>query len=74
MNAASIAGRTIPAIFVKRCGIVNLTIFVTIGMAALLYSLAAVKTTGGVIAFVILFGFFEGGGRCDAQSYSTTFH
>jgi MFS-type transporter involved in bile tolerance (Atg22 family) len=69
MNASSIAGRIIPALFVHKCGIVNLNIVMTICMTALIYSLAVVKTTGGIVAFAIIYGFFQGGGLSAAQSY-----
>lgn len=62
MNAASIVGRTIPALFVSRCGIVNMIIFITICMAALIYSLAAVETARGIVAFAVIYGILEGGG------------
>lgn len=61
MNAASIVGRTIPALFVSRCGIVNMIIFITICMAALIYSLAAVETARGIVAFAVIYGILEGG-------------
>lgn len=60
MNAASIVGRTVPAMFVLRCGIVNLVIAITISMAVLLYSLMVVKTAQGMISFAIIYGFIEG--------------
>jgi hypothetical protein len=62
MNGASIVGRIIPAAFVPICGNINLNIFCTICMATLIYSLVAVKTVGGVVAFAIIYGFFQGGG------------
>jgi len=64
MNAASIAGRTVPALFVHRYGVVNLLIVITICMATMIYTLAAVKTGGGIVTFAVIYGFLEGGGRC----------
>jgi len=61
MNAASVVGRIIPVLFVHRCGVVNLNIICTTAMAALIYSLAVVKTANGLLAFAIVYGFFEGG-------------
>jgi hypothetical protein len=73
MNASSIAGRIIPALFVHKCGVVNLNIVMTICMTVLIYSLAVVKTTGGILAFAIIYGFFQGGGLSAVQSCSQPF-
>lgn len=35
----------------------------------MIYSLAAVKTVIGIVAFAIFFGFFEGGGQYDARAH-----
>ena len=69
MNAASIFGRTVPPMFTTQCGVVNLNILSAIVLAILLFSLAAVKTMGGILAFALIYGFFVGGGICKAAAY-----
>jgi ABC-type uncharacterized transport system permease subunit len=63
MNAAGIFGRVVPATFAPKLGTYNLLIICTTGMAALLFSLLAVKNTGGLLTFAVLFGLFDGGSR-----------
>src|ERR1700733_1739407 len=50
--------RIVPAMFVLKCGIVNLVIAITICIA-LLYSLVVIKTAEGIVSFAVIYGFFE---------------
>lgn len=63
MNAASIFGRIIPAIFAPKLGVFNLLIVLTVCESALLYSIVAVESGGAMIAFAIIYGFISGGGK-----------
>ncbi|GLB39628.1 putative MFS general substrate transporter [Lyophyllum shimeji] len=62
LNAASILGRVVPAVFAQKYGVFNVTIFLTVGMGVLIYCMGVIETTSGFVTFAVFFGFFFGGG------------
>ncbi|QRV80924.1 major facilitator superfamily transporter [Ceratobasidium sp. AG-Ba] len=60
MNAASVLGRTIPNFFADRFGAFNLVISCSAISGALIFTMFGVKSSGTLIVFSILYGFFSG--------------
>ncbi|KAH6873942.1 major facilitator superfamily domain-containing protein [Thelonectria olida] len=60
LNAASIPGRVILAMFSDMFGPVNTFVFITGSTAIVTFSWAAVHTGGGNIVFSVFYGFFSG--------------
>lgn len=62
LNAASAVGRVVPAFVAQKYGVFNVLVFFTVVIGVLICCLGVVKTSGGFVAFAIVFGFFSGGG------------
>ncbi|KAH9934401.1 major facilitator superfamily domain-containing protein [Fomitopsis serialis] len=60
LNAASIFGRTLPNMLADRIGPFNVLVPVAAITAALVLAMFGVKSTGAVVVFSILYGFFSG--------------
>ncbi|KAI0273311.1 major facilitator superfamily domain-containing protein [Gloeopeniophorella convolvens] len=60
MNGSSFFGRTIPMFAADRYGKFNVVIPMTTISGALIFAMLGVKTTGTMIVFAILYGFFSG--------------
>ncbi|KAF8598020.1 MFS general substrate transporter [Ceratobasidium sp. AG-I] len=60
LNAASIFGRTIPNFIADKFGPFNLLIFCSMVTGALIFAMFGVNSSGSLIAFSILYGFFSG--------------
>lgn len=61
LNAASIPGRVLPNFIADRTGPLNVLLPCTLLTAALALIWIGIKTIGGTVAFVLLYGFFSGG-------------
>ncbi|KAJ8518626.1 hypothetical protein ONZ45_g4304 [Pleurotus djamor] len=61
MNASSVFGRTIPNFLGDKFGPFNVMIPSTVISGGLIYAMFGASTTGGLITFAILYGFFSGG-------------
>jgi hypothetical protein len=60
MNAASIPGRILPMMFVRRCGVFNLLIPCCIFCAVPILGLLWIKSAAGVLVFAAIYGFWSG--------------
>ncbi|KAI0052175.1 MFS general substrate transporter [Auriscalpium vulgare] len=60
LNAASALGRIFPNILADRAGSMNVLIPCAFACAILAYTWMAVRTTGDLLAFGLLYGFFSG--------------
>ncbi|KAG8680030.1 hypothetical protein FRC08_016583 [Ceratobasidium sp. 394] len=60
LNAASIIGRTIPNFISDRIGVFNVMIPCSAIAGVLLFAMFGVKSSGALIVFSILYGFFSG--------------
>jgi len=60
MNAASVFGRLIPPALADRVGTLNTIIPCTLICGALAFAWTAVRSTGALVAFALLYGFFSG--------------
>ncbi|CAE6412108.1 unnamed protein product [Rhizoctonia solani] len=60
LNAASIFGRTIPNFIADKLGPFNLLIPCSAISGALIFAMFGIKSTGALIVFSILYGFFSG--------------
>ncbi|KAI0049115.1 putative MFS monocarboxylate transporter [Auriscalpium vulgare] len=60
LNAASILGRILPNIFADRVGSMNTLIPCALICSILAYAWIGIDSTGGLLAFAILYGFFSG--------------
>ncbi|KAF8261435.1 major facilitator superfamily domain-containing protein [Lactarius quietus] len=60
INAASVFGRLAPTALADRIGTLNTIIPCTLICGALVLAWTAVRSTGGLIAFALLYGFFSG--------------
>jgi predicted MFS family arabinose efflux permease len=61
MNGSSFFGRIIPNYIADRAGPLNVLIPTTISAGAVALGWIGVKSTGGLVVFCILYGFFSGG-------------
>ncbi|KAF7372176.1 MFS general substrate transporter [Mycena venus] len=61
LNAAGFFGRTIPMIFSDLWGPLNVILPLTFISGSLSFAFIGAKTNGGLMVFVILYGFFSGG-------------
>ncbi|KAF7371963.1 MFS general substrate transporter [Mycena venus] len=61
LNAAGFFGRTIPMIFSDLWGPLNVILPLTFISGSLSFAFIGAKTNGGLVVFVILYGFFSGG-------------
>lgn len=66
LNAASFFGRNLLNLAADHYGQFNITCPVSVISAGLSFAMFGATTTGGVIAFAILYGFFSGG--CESVS------
>jgi MFS family permease len=62
LNAASLFGRIIPRLLADKFGSLNTIIVFTVGAAILGYTLAAIHTLAGLVAFALVYGFLSGPG------------
>ncbi|KAG8739439.1 hypothetical protein FRC12_016296 [Ceratobasidium sp. 428] len=60
LNAASILGRTIPNFISDRIGVFNVMIPCTAIAGVLVFAMFGVKSSGALVVFAILYGFFSG--------------
>ncbi|KAI0067484.1 MFS general substrate transporter [Artomyces pyxidatus] len=60
LNAGSVFGRIVPNIIADKMGSINTLIPCAFACAILAFSWIAVESTGGLLAFAILYGFFSG--------------
>ncbi|KAG8725007.1 hypothetical protein FRC09_010211 [Ceratobasidium sp. 395] len=60
LNAASILGRTIPNFISDRIGVFNVMIPCTTIAGILVFAMFGVKSSGALVVFSILYGFFSG--------------
>ena len=60
LNAASIFGRIVPNFLADRIGALNVLTPCTFIIAGLIYAWIGIKSTGGIVAFTIFYGFFSG--------------
>ncbi|CAE6359818.1 unnamed protein product [Rhizoctonia solani] len=60
LNAASIFGRTIPNFIADKIGPFNLLILCSVVSGALIFAMLGVNSSGTLIVFSILYGFFSG--------------
>ncbi|KAF6806654.1 monocarboxylate [Colletotrichum sojae] len=61
LNGASVLGRTLPNLFARRLGTMNMLVVAVLIQAVSALSLIAVKgSTGGLVAVVVLYGFSSG--------------
>ncbi|KAF8595642.1 MFS general substrate transporter [Ceratobasidium sp. AG-I] len=60
LNAASIFGRTLPNFIADKLGPFNLLIACSMITGALIFAIFGIKSSGALIAFSILYGFFSG--------------
>ncbi|KAJ3569454.1 hypothetical protein NP233_g5036 [Leucocoprinus birnbaumii] len=60
INGASVVGRIIPNLLVRRFGAFNVVVTCILSSAILVFCTLAVKDTAGTVVFSILFGFFSG--------------
>ncbi|RYO88494.1 hypothetical protein DL764_008720 [Monosporascus ibericus] len=61
LNAGSILGRLLPNMAADRLGSVSMLAGTTFGAAVLALAWLGVRRLGGLVAFALLFGFFNGG-------------
>ncbi|RYO86054.1 hypothetical protein DL766_003647 [Monosporascus sp. MC13-8B] len=61
LNAGSILGRLLPNLAADRLGSVSMLAGTTLGAAVLALAWLGVRRLGGLVAFALLFGFFNGG-------------
>ncbi|EXJ87516.1 hypothetical protein A1O3_04476 [Capronia epimyces CBS 606.96] len=61
LNAGSTLGRLLPNYVVDRCGPFNVLLPLTTGSAILALCWPSVQSTGGIVVFASLYGFFTGG-------------
>ncbi|KIK66902.1 hypothetical protein GYMLUDRAFT_157215 [Collybiopsis luxurians FD-317 M1] len=61
LNVAALFGWTVPNIFADRYGALNVFMGCSIITGAVILSMLRATSSGGVIAFAILYGFFSGG-------------
>ncbi|RYP61971.1 hypothetical protein DL769_007484 [Monosporascus sp. CRB-8-3] len=61
LNAGSILGRLLPNLAADRLGSVNMLAGTAFGAAVLALAWLGVRRLGGLVAFALLFGFFNGG-------------
>lgn len=60
LNAASFFGRIVPNFLADRIGALNVLIPCTLINAGLIFAWLGIKSTGGMVAFTIFYGFFSG--------------
>ncbi|THU77698.1 MFS general substrate transporter [Dendrothele bispora CBS 962.96] len=61
LNGAALFGRTVPNIFADRYGTLNVFMGCSIITGVVIISMLGATSSGGVITFAILYGFFSGG-------------
>ncbi|KAI0310455.1 major facilitator superfamily domain-containing protein [Amylostereum chailletii] len=60
MNASSIPGRVFAMYFADKFGVLNMAVPSALACSVMTLALLGVSSTGGVLAFAILYGFFSG--------------